>query len=74
MVHTDALCDALVPNPFGASVPDGSRDLPMVLLCAAGILPFALDTMFPRETRFVCREALRDALILVPVTVTSLRH
>ena len=35
MVRREALCDALVPDPFGESVPNGSRDLPLVLLCAA---------------------------------------
>ena len=29
--------DTLVPEAFGEPVPDGSRDLPMVLLCAARI-------------------------------------
>ena len=35
MVRGEALRDAPVLGPFGESVPDGSRDLPMVLLYAA---------------------------------------
>ena len=34
----EAQRDARVPDLFGESVPNGSRDLPMVLLCAAKML------------------------------------
>ena len=34
VIRREALRDDLVPDPFGESAPDGSRDLPMVHLCA----------------------------------------
>ena len=37
VVLREVLRDALVPDPFGESVPDGSQDLLLVLLCAAGM-------------------------------------
>ena len=53
VVRGEAQHDALVPDPFGEPVPDGSQDLPMVFLCAARML--CVEVLRPCQQLRSCR-------------------
>ena len=69
MVRSEARRDALVPDSFGESVPDGLRDLPMVLLCAARMLIISAPRLCYLVLKYVSNKCI--CIYLCHINVVS---